>query len=166
MQRQADRVWLMRILKFTKLMLQIVLNAVRKINNLLNRIKINSIRVKVLKDTKIRPNPAIITIRDQIMGKSLKISTVCSPVCLMIPQMDITMADLACHISRSSRGTPALLIPAHTHLLTWLIKQFQDWMHQMALMDHTRKTSICLDRAVPHDMIWDTKAALSLIWTW
>ena len=77
MQRQADRVWLMRILKFTKLMLQIVLNAVRKINNLLNRIKINSIRVKVLKDTKIRPNPAIITTRDQITGKSLKISMVC-----------------------------------------------------------------------------------------
>ena len=118
MQRQADKVWLMRILKSTKSMLQIVLNAVRKIINRLNRIKINSIRVKVLKDTKIRPNPAIITIRDQIMGKSLKISTVCSPVCLMIPQMVITMAALACHISKSSRGTPALLIPAHTHLLT------------------------------------------------
>ena len=116
MQRQADRVWLMRILKSTKLMLQIVLNAVRKITNRLNRIKINSIRAKVvLKHTKTRPNPAII-IRDQITGKSLKISTVCSPLCSMIPQMVITMVRQAWPTSMSSRGTPALPTRPPTHL--------------------------------------------------
>ena len=118
MQRLADKVWLMRILKSTKLMLQIVLNAVRKINNRLNSIKINSIRVKVLKVIKIRPNPAIITIKDQITARSLKISTVCSPACSMTPQLVITMEDQACRTSKSIRGTPALLTQAHTRLLT------------------------------------------------
>ena len=118
MQRRADKVWLMRILKFTKLMLQIVLNVVRKINNRPNSIKINSIRVKVLKVIKIRPNPAIITIRDQITARSLKISTVCSPACSMTHQTVITMEDQACRTSKSIRGTPARLTLAHTRLLT------------------------------------------------
>ena len=118
MQRQADKVWLMRILKSTKLMLQIVLNAVRKIISRLNRTKINSIRVKVLKVTKIRPNPAIITIKDQIMGKSLRISTECSRVCSMIPQLVTTTADRAWLTSMSNIDTPALPTLVHTHLLT------------------------------------------------
>ena len=147
-------------------MLQIVLNAVRKITNRLNRIKINSIRAKVvLKHTKTRPNPAII-IRDQITGKSLKISTVCSPLCSMIPQMVITMVRQAWPTSMSSRGTPALPTRPPTRLLTWWTRLFQDWMPQTVLMDPIRKTSTCLGRPAPHNMKWDIKEVLSLTWTW
>ena len=146
-------------------MLQIVLNAVRKIINRLNRIKINSIRAKVLNHTKIRLNPAIIITRDQITDKNRKISTECSPICSMIPQM-VTMAHPAWPTSMSSRGIPELLTQPPTHRLTWWIRQFQDWMPQTALMDPTRKTSICLGRPAPHNTKWDTKEDLSLIWTW